>query len=215
MKLISVHTPKAGGTSIRLSLEKAFGAGFCSEYSDDPANPASERNINPARFFSRCREFPENVQCLHGHFHPGQFNLRQDVFLFTMLRHPVDNIISIYTFWKNLESQGQPLHDYFLREKLDIIEMACLPILRWLYSRTYFGGFDMGRFNLIGQHENRKEALERLSAAMGVYVDEDNHDNRSPRSQEREILTSNPMIIQRLHAILSDDIRFYENYCVI
>lgn len=213
MKLISVHTPKAGGSSIRHILQAAFGSACLSEYSDDPANPASERNIDPARFFARNRELPPEIKCIHGHFHPGQFKLGGDVFLFTMLRHPVENIISIYTFWKTLNSQCQPVHDYFLRENLGIIELAQLPILRWLYSKTYFGDFEMGHFNLIGRHDNRKEVLKRLGLAMGVVLNHDHHENGSPSSQERDLLMSDSLILRRLHTILADDIRFYEDCC--
>jgi hypothetical protein len=66
---------------------------------------------------------PEGIRCLHGHFHPAQFDLT-DVFLFTLLRHSLENIVSIYSYWKELPSQGQPLHDYFLSRELDIFEMA-------------------------------------------------------------------------------------------
>src|SRR5437868_9585637 len=152
MKIISVHAPKAGGTSISHILASAFASAFLTDYAEDPADPRSPRNIDPDSYFSRKRVLPDGVRCLHGHFHPGQFDLSDDVFLFTLLRHPLDNIISIYFFWKTLSSQGQPLHDYFSSRQLDILDMARLPLLRHLYSRTYFGSFDMSRFNLIGCH---------------------------------------------------------------
>ena len=213
MKLISVHTPKAGGTSTARSLRNAFGPRFRSETSDDPADPASERNINPKRYFARNRDVASDIECVHGHFHPGQFKLQEDIFLFTILRHPVENIISIYAFWRELKSQGNLLHDYFLREGLSIIEMAQLPLIRRLYSQAYFGDFDMGRFNLIGRHESREKALQSLGAAIGVKLDIANHDNRGPRSDEIYALMSDRVVINRLHSILSDDIRFYEKFC--
>lgn len=214
MKLISVHAPKAGGTSIGRSLQKAFGSGYRGENSDDPASPLSERNLHPARYFSRNRILPLEVNCIHGHFHPGQFNVEEKTFLFTMLRHPVSNIISIYTFWKTLESQGQPLHDYFLREQLDIIETARLPLLRWLYSQTYFGGFDMGRFDMIGRHEDRGTDLLRLGTLLGLTIDGNEYSNSTPLSHERDELLADHALLRRLHIILADDIRFYESCCV-
>ena len=213
MKLISVHTPKAGGTSIGRSLQKAFGARFLSECCDDPADPVSERNIDPVRYFSRNRVLPEKIGCIPGHFHPGQFSLSRDVYLFTMLRHPVSNIISICSFWKSLPSQGQALHDYVVTGGLSVVEMAQLPKLRWLYSRTYFGGFDMGRFDMVGNHENRAEALSNLGAAVGMPIDMYEHANSTPVSDEREALMADPVLVRRLRTILSDDIRFYEQCC--
>lgn len=215
MKLISVHMPKAGGTSIKLSLKETFGSSFRLENEDDPTRPDSERNMNPARYFGRRRVLPPEVDCIHGHFHPGQFDLQQNAFLFTLLRHPVSNMISIYSFWKSLPSQNHSLHDYFLSKRLSIIELAHLPALRWLYSRTYFGGFDMDRFNLVGRHEHREDALARLADAIGVDLDKHNHENSTPVSEERKALMSDPLLLGRLHTILADDIRFYEASCTI
>lgn len=155
---------------------------------------------------------PTGIRCLHGHFHPGQFNL-EHTFLFTLLRHPVDNIVSIYFFWKALPPQGQPLHDYFLTRSLDILAMARLPLLRHLYSRTYFGRFDMGRFDLVGRHEDRATALKTLSQVAGVPIDSSVSVNVTSATAERKELLANRSRMQQLHDILEEDIRFYEKYC--
>jgi hypothetical protein len=211
MKIISVHVPKAGGTSLSKALARAFGEQFSEEYNEDPADPRSPRNIDPERYFTKERLLPENVRCLHGHFHPGQFNL-ENVFLFTLLRHPVENIISIFSFWKTLPSQGNPLHDYFLSQRLDIIEMARLPLLRRLYSQTYFGSFDMSRFNLVGRHENRDSACLELERATGVSIDSSLYLNLTPATEERARLMADASIMGALHQILEDDVRFYDRF---
>lgn len=212
LKIISVHTPKTGGTSIRTALANAFGAAFAVDYSEDPADPTSPRQLDPEQYFSRNRGLPVGIRCLHGHFHPAQFNL-EDTFLFTLLRHPVDNIISIYFFWKALPPQGQPLHDYFLSRGMDILAMARLPLLRHLYSRTYFGGFDMTRFDLVGRHEARAAALDKLSQVAGVAIDTSVQVNVTGVSAEREKLLADGARMQQLHDILDEDIRFYEKNC--
>lgn len=209
LKLISVHVPKAGGSSLAMALAKGLGSAFQAEYNDDPVNPACERNINPRRYFSRKRKLPSGISCLHGHFHPGQFDLA-DSLLFTLLRHPVDNIISIYFFWKKLPSVGQALHDSFLQHRMSIIEMAQLPLLRHLYSRTYFGEFDMGRFDLIGRHEDRAAALTQLSQILGVELDVSIKENVTAPDDDREALLEDRTVMQKLHNILAEDIRFYE-----
>lgn len=162
-KLISVHTPKAAGTSIRKILSDAFGDTFVADYRDDPADPLSERHLNPPRYFARNRVLAEGVNCIHGHFHPGQFRL-DDEFLFTILRHPIDNVISIYTFWKSDRSNPTGLHAYFLANELDVLQLAQLPLIRHLYSYSYFGGFDMERFDAIG--DMKTGAPRSLPSAM-------------------------------------------------
>lgn len=212
MKIISVHTPKAGGTSVRTALANAFGPAFEVDYSEDPADPRSQRQLDPDGYMSRNRTLREGIRCLHGHFHPGQFNL-DDTFLFTLLRHPVDNLISIYFFWRNLPSQGQPLHDFFLAHDMDIVEMARLPLLRYLYSRTYFGGFDMTRFGLIGRHEDRTAALSKLSQIAGVRIDSSIHLNVTTITGQREELLTDRTRINRLYDMLQEDIRLYDQFC--
>ena len=155
---------------------------------------------------------PVGIRCLHGHFHPGQFNL-EHTFLFTLLRHPVDNIVSIYLFWKALPPQGQPLHDYFVARSLDILGMARLPLLRQLYSQTYFGTFDMLRFDIVGRQEDRATVLKKLSQVAGVPIDSSVTVNVTGASAEREELLANRSLMQQLHDILEEDIRFYEKYC--
>ena len=213
LKIISVHTPKTGGTSIKSALANAFGSAFDVDYSEDPANPTSPRQLDPGGYFSRRRRLRNGIRCLHGHFHPGQFDL-DDTFLFTLLRHPVDNIISIYFFWRDLPSQGQPLHDFFLTNRLDIFQMARLPLLRHLYSETYFGGFDMARFDLVRRHEDRADALRKLSTVTGVQIDASVHENATTISAEREQLLADRVRMQALNKILEDDVRFYERVCV-
>ena len=138
MKIISVHTPKAGGSSVSKILQNAFGEAFLGDYNDDPTDPLSERNIDPDRFFARKRQLPDGIQCVHGHFHPGQFDT-DGAFLFTLLRHPVDNIISIYSFWKSWPGTRTALHSYVIDNNLNVLEAAQLPLLRRLYSHSRSG----------------------------------------------------------------------------
>ena len=212
MKIISVHCPKAGGTALCNALSSAFGSSFETDYSEDPADPRSPRNLDPDSYFSRNRTVNEHVFCLHGHFHPGQFDL-SNVFLFTVLRYPVENIISIYSFWKQLPSQGQPLHDYFVSRRLNVFETARLPLLRFLYSKTYFGSFDMSRFDLIGRHDARQEALQRLGRVAGLTIESSVQANTTAPTDERDELLANPSCLRQLEDILREDIRFYERVC--
>ena len=206
-KLISVHTPKAAGTSIRKILSDAFGDTFVADYRDDPADPLSERHLNPPRYFARNPVLAEGVNCIHGHFHPGQFRL-DDEFLFTILRHPIDNVISIYTFWKSDRSNPTGLHAYFLANELDVLQLAQLPLIRHLYSYSYFGGFDMERFDAIGRHENRRSALAAVSDGIGIPIDFAAQENVTPSSPEREELLLNRGVLDALQDILADDIQF-------
>jgi hypothetical protein len=210
--LISVHIPKAGGTSTLDALQAAYGDAFSQDYADDPGNPMCQRLIDPARYFERNVSMPPGVKCIHGHFHPGKFNIAKDTVLFTLLRHPVDNLISIYFFWKALgPSPGAELLNYFCANNLNIVETAKLPQLRWLLSKCYFEGFDMDRFDLIGRHEARASAFAKLSQLIGHPL-KCPHSNITPESEERQAAADDSKLRAQLEDILVDDIRFYERY---
>ena len=210
--LISVHVAKAGGSSMLRMLKIAYGDSFLADYSDDPANPLGQRVLDPDLYLRRKEYFPKNISCIHGHFHPGKYDIRDGTVLSTILRHPIDNIISIFFFWKTLDKQGNKLHDYFIDNQLTIGEMARLPLLRRLYSKTYFEGFDMGRFDLIGRHDSREAALKRLSDLIGTSLDITIRENVTEASEERREMESNLAFQRELEDILADDIKFYERF---
>jgi hypothetical protein len=211
--LISVHVAKAGGSSVGRMLKIAYGDAFLHEHQDNPANCLSQRVLDPHKYFGRKQKLPHGIRCIHGHFHPGKFDIADGTVLFTLLRHPVDNILSIYFFWRAMERQpGDALHSYFLDNNLTIAETAKLPLIRWLFSRTYFEGFDMNRFDIIGRHSNREVALGELSARIGFSLDTKIRENVTPASDGR-IEAANDMKLRRdLEGILSDDIKFYERF---
>ncbi|MDE1897265.1 MAG: hypothetical protein KGH91_09330, partial [Rhodospirillales bacterium] len=212
VRLISVHVAKAGGSSTRELLRTGFGSHFREDYGDNPADPLSRRLLDPVGYARLKLVMPDDTLCIHGHFHPAKYDLADDIFLFTMLRHPVDNIMSIFWFWKTFSVGTEPLHSYFLTQNLSVVETAQLPILKRLFSETYFGGFDMGRFNLIGQHEARQDTLNSLSQKIGMPFDLAIRENVTPESDERLEMMNNPQIQRQLEDVLVDDMRFYERY---
>jgi hypothetical protein len=193
-------------------LRNAFGEAFQTDYAENPAHPLSPRVLDPAGYMSRKQTIPEGVQCLHGHFHPAKYAFDQRAFLFTLLRHPVDNIISIFFFWKQMPPQSGTLHEYFSKNNLDIVQTAKLPLLRTLYSETYFGDFDMSRFDLIGRHENRESALTKLSRQFNVALDATIRENITPPSEQRLTANSDPRLRSELESILLQDVRFYDQH---
>jgi hypothetical protein len=172
----------------------------------------SQRVLDTRKYFARRETIPAGIRCIHGHFHPGKFDLTGDVVLFTLLRHPVDNILSIYFFWKTTKRQGDALHDDFCDNRLTIVETARLPLLRWLFSRTYFEDFDMSRFDVIGRHTDRENAIRRLSERIGAPLDIAVRENVTPESVEYEEARGDQALRIQLENILADDILFYERH---
>ena len=83
-----------------------------------------------------------------------------------MLREPVENLISIYYFWKSFFDASFTSHavfDFVKRQRLSLLEVAEIPCMRRLMSSTYFGGYDMGRFDVIGTYGNRTAFVDAVS----------------------------------------------------
>jgi len=199
---VSVHLPKSGGTSIRTSLEAQFGEHALFDYGRGPLGP---RALDPAL------PIASSITLIHGHFRPARYTDQTSAFWFTFLREPVDLLISFYHFWQGLEPHAQPLHDRFLRERPSIEAFAAWPPIRHLSSRTFFGDFDMGRFDHIGFHETRHNDIEVLNRIGGLRIDASRHENRTQGDPDRrQAVEDDAALRSRLRDLLRDDIDFYE-----
>lgn len=186
------------------------------DYDVPPGNPSADFIIDPIGWATRRpTSLPDHIKVVHGHFRPHKYDLLKDAFRLTMLRHPVDNLISIYCYWKKIPPQPNAVHQYFLNENLDVEGLARLPIIRYLYSQTYFGEWDMGKLDFIGRHENRNDDLQRLAERLDISIDGSLHLNATEpkgRNLEKEAILSDQKLMCRLYDLLTDDIHFYEKY---
>lgn len=186
------------------------------DYDDPPGNPSAKFLIDPVGWAKkRPTDLPDSIQVVHGHFRPCKYDLVKNVFRMTMLRHPVDNLISIYCYWKKIPIQPNAVHRYFLENNLDILSLARLPIMQNLYCVTYFGGWDIRRLDFIGRHENRSDDLSRLRKILGVSMNNEIHLNSTEPNgidKEREAIMSNKRVKGCLTDLLIKDIKFYDKY---
>jgi hypothetical protein len=127
------------------------------------------------------------------------------------LREPVDNLISIYFFWRASRGGTNPTHDRFLTERPSIVDFAryCRPIRR-LMSMTYFGGMDIRSLDFVGFHETRARDLGRLSAQLGVPLVHTIHENATAPDAARRALAEDDRTLSILRSLLADDLAFYE-----
>jgi hypothetical protein len=198
-RTISVHFPKAAGSSLKLQLEVLLGDGIALDYSCGPLTSRAGETT----------DFPSGKLLVYGHFRAQRY-ANTAAYWMTFLRHPVDNLISIYFFWKDIQQPGHMLHDQFLRESPSILEFAKYPAFTNLMSETYFGGFDMSRFAFVGFYENRGADLPRLAADLGLPLKADIYENRTAPSVERRELEADVSIRRQLTNLLAADVTFYE-----
>lgn len=210
--IISVHFPKAAGSSLAAAFRSQFGGDVFHDYDTDPLDPLHDRNIAPRLYGLARSEPPDDVRVIHGHFHPNKYIGIRGAYRLTFLREPVDNLISIYYFWRQSNNPGHALYNLFKKMSPDIFEFSEFPLIKRLMSQTYFGDVAMSDFNFVGFHERRAIDLTRLSTELGFEIESEWHENRTS-AEERESridIMSDHKAIKRLRRSLADDCAFYD-----
>jgi SAM-dependent methyltransferase len=198
-RIVSVHFPKAAGSSLYTQFSTLLGDELALEWTHDPLTPlGSEPGV-----------FPSGKRIVHGHFRAQRY-ASVDAYWVTFLREPIDNLISIYFFWKSLAMPGHELHARFLEEQPSIADFALFPGIQRLSSETYFGGFDMNRFDFIGFHETRNDDIRRLGQAINLPLDASHYVNKTNSSSEKDEALMDAALRRRLGDLLSDDLKFYD-----
>ena len=197
-RVVAVHFPKAGGSSLVQQFGAALKSQMAIDYSGDPlAGPSGPR------------AFPAGKSMIIGHFRPDRYDT-SDAFRMTFLRHPVTNVISTYFFLKTVPDRGHPMHHRFLRDCPSLIEFARDDRIRYLMSRTYFGDFDMKRMDFIGFNESRAQDLERLSGLLGITLSANVHINKTDFGDAYPAAQNDQRLRSELVDILKDDMIFYD-----
>lgn len=215
--IISVHVPKAAGTTMLHLFQQAFGKdAVMADYGDIPGNPASACEMDPEGFMvRRPMALAPEVRVVHGHFKARKYDLIPGAFRMTVLRHPVDNLLSIYRYWQHIPLQPSPLHQYFRRENLSALQLARIPLIRYLYSRTFFGEWDIGRLDFVAFHDTRQRDLARLSGMLGVCLDTELHMNPTSsfikrKKKAAEAGEVSDAEVKKIEEALEDDLRLYD-----
>ena len=205
-KLIVLHTPKCGGSSLLGSLQDAFGR---------KAIYRDYKYIGGERMPKRA-DIPEPV--IYGHFRAVKYN-EMHGFRVTLLREPVDRMLSLYFNWRF--SPPEPLQNRIGRLRNDVhagrmslLELAREPSIANRIHRHYFGGFDMARFSLIIPHHNYTSGVRRLGEMVGVPLSVQERNVSSSRSPEYEKARREVMADEEtLHALknlIGEEIDFYQ-----
>lgn len=202
LEVVYIHFPKAAGTSLVHSLRSHYGESLLADYTHLPPDDWSH---DPPHVSG-------GVRAVCGHFHAHRYAMHRQAFRFTFLREPVDNLISIFYFWRTYPPIGYAAHERFLSEKPTIFEFATYPEIQRLASECYFGGVDMASLDFVGFFEHRAEDMLRLSTRLGFPVSSDVFINQTSQefADERADLRANGPALAKLRDLLADDVSFYE-----
>jgi len=178
-----------------------LGDGLLLDYEHDPLGPHGMEEVD---------ELPAQYKMVHGHFRASRYSKLTKRFLFTFLRNPVDNLISIYFFWRDFPATDNYWHMKFLKEKPSMLEFARYAPFRRLMSEAYFGGFDMNRVDFIGFHETRRDDLLTLGSLINLPLSVDVHANKTEEGrEERAAIMQSRKTMGELADLLADDLDLY------
>ncbi|MBI1683294.1 hypothetical protein [Caulobacter hibisci] len=201
--LVSVHFPKAAGSSLAKQLRDFYQDALSLDYDHDPLGPNAAEQADTL--------YP-GARAVHGHFAARRYEALPDAMFITVLREPLDNLMSIYFFWKGYPAHGNPIHDRFVAEAPSFEDFSRYPEMSRLMSERYFGGFDMDRFDMVGFHETRDQDIPRLGALLGAPLKAEIYENRTSgeHEQARQEILADLAQCARVRGNLRHDIAFYE-----
>jgi len=214
--LISVHTPKCGGSSLMSALRRAFDGRLYLDYADFPADPAARMHLDPDGFladaWSSGYPWLEGRRAVHGHFWLRKYDRLDHAARVTFLRDPVDRVISLYFYWLESEDTGHPMVRYLSTHRPDVARFAEMEWTRRFLTGRLFRDVDVGRFDLIGFHDRMGEGIARLSGLLGRPVSLPvTNTNRHPRYAEAVArIKADPALMDRLYRATAEERRFYE-----
>lgn len=158
--IISMHTPKAGGSSFKEILEKNYGRYFIGDYNDFPINKSFEERTQDAINFDQKMTLLKRkiyllrgTKCIHGHFLPFKYrsflNDKNTTFV-TWLREPTERLISHYYYWKRAcNKNSASLHKKVVKENWSLQKFCLSNEMQNIYGK-YLWEFPIQNFDFIG-----------------------------------------------------------------
>jgi hypothetical protein len=210
--IISVHFPKAAGTSLAEGLQAHFGERLLRDYETDPVDPLHPRRIAPHLYPMEPVDLPTSVRAVHGHFHVNKYSLVRHAFRITFLREPIENLLSIYYFWRKYQTDnGHATFQLFKKILPTLFEFAEFPSIKRLMSQTYFGDVPMSVFDFIGFYDRRDRDLARLEDLLGITLPQVHANRMSDDQREsRNSIMNDGKAIEQLRQSLAEDCAFYD-----
>lgn len=168
--IISLHTPKAGGSSFKRVLKDEFKYSFHTDNKDRPINKSFDTRIKDAENFRKKFKFiiePYHkllrVKCIDGHFLPYKYKHyldRPDVIFVTWLRDPVERLASHYHYWFRSydKKRSSNLHKKVVENNWSLEKFVFSSEMKNFYHQFLYN-FPVDNFDFVGITEYFEEDL--------------------------------------------------------
>ena len=162
--------PKCGGTSVRLGLEDLLGVDRLRLDYEGLQGAGEVARYQQLLKYVTNPEFLEPGCCVYGHFRPlkylgapGQFT--DDILVFTILREPIDRLVSHYRYLLALNESCNPMRAALKDHQDDFAWFAMQPRLRNLYARHLYQ-VPVARVTYFGVYEYLDLSWSRIAAFL-------------------------------------------------
>lgn len=216
-----VHMPKCGGSSVRQSLERLIGSdNLLLDYGGVPGPDEVSRYRTLIDYVDNPVSL-EPGSCVYGHFRPVKYlgslgPLTDDISVFTILREPIDRLVSHYCYLISLDDASNPMRVALSDNQDDFAWFAKQPRLRNLYARHLYQ-VPISRLSFVGLYDQLDHAWSCISSYLRpgqpvvplpkVNVTANRTPLIIPRPPISELLRSE---LEELHA---EDIALYQYAC--
>lgn len=159
--IISLHTPKAAGTSFKSILKSFYESSYIEDYRDYPINSTIQKSkLKAIKFYFEFLLFKydqykkQNIKCIHGHFLPYKYSIlleNKEALFITWLRDPVERLYSHYFYWIKTydKSKSFGLHKRVIEENWDLETFCFSKEMRNVYSKLLWK-FPIQNFHFVG-----------------------------------------------------------------
>lgn len=169
-----LHLPKCAGTSIRVLLSNLFQDRIIEDYESYYGYPLKDR------FTFILASLLQDIQVdkskiVYGHFFPIKYIYglpNKDVKLVTILRDPIDRLISHFRYWKSGDFSSHYLWRQMMYEHWSFMDFAMNSELRNFYTQ-YLVQVPLAYFSYIGLYENLISSVPACLQALGEEFDGD------------------------------------------
>jgi len=170
--LLSVHMPKAGGTSFYRNLAAIYGPRLLWHNSDWVEVSGMEADARRARhradLIGDPVAFRRNYDAIHGHFAAGKYlPLFPNARLVTFVRDPFQHAVSSWEFGMRSASLPHPGHEALKARNLSVPELV---EMYPNHQSAYVDDVPLEDFAMIGIFERYDESLALFETLFGVPI---------------------------------------------
>lgn len=169
-----LHMPKCAGSSIKKLLESNNKDLLILDYESFFTEPKIERD----KKILQCLEQPEILnteKIVYGHFFPVKYignSSPPNLKLVTIIREPIDRLISHYYFWKSGDFSSHYLWRKMKEHNWSLTDFILCEEMRNFYCQ-YFTKIPIQFFTYIGIYENLNQSVDLCFSNLGLNINAD------------------------------------------